>query len=144
MLVDRLGPALLAMPAGLFVDGIALLIAGSVMSNLSESGERAAARWRARVTELRQVMRAGGAGSSLRDFERWLPLAIGAGFGARWLKAFDAQLAAEGSEIAWMKAMGSVADARATMAMVIAISGASSSGGAGAGAGAGGGSSGAG
>jgi hypothetical protein len=144
LLVDRLGPALLAMPAGVFVDAIAFLIAGSAMSNLSEPGERAAARWRARVTELRQVMRLRGAGYSLQDFERWLPLAIGAGFGAGWLKAFDTQLAADSGEIAWIKTMGSVADARATMAMVIAISGASHAGGAGAGAGAGGGSSGAG
>ena len=140
-LADRLGQALLAMPAGVFADAVAFIIAGSVLSLLSEKGARDAARWRARVAEIRQVIRAKGAGYSLTDFERWLPIAIGAGMGGPWVRAFDAQLRAEGTEIAWMKAMGSPADARASIAMIVAISGASHSGGAGGGAGAGGGSS---
>lgn len=145
LLMDSVGPALLAMPAGLCVDAIIFLVGGSAMSRLSETGERSAARWRARVTECRQVMRAGGAGASLRDFERWLPLAIGAGFGGRWLKTFDGPLREEGREMSWLKAMGSPDDARASIAMIVAISGASHAGGAGgAGGGAGGGSSGAG
>lgn len=141
---DRLGPALLAIPAGVFVDALAFIIGGSVLSQLSELGERDAARWRARVAEIRQVIRARGAGFSLIDFERWLPLAIGIGQGGRWLKTFDLQLRAEGTDIAWMKTMGSPEDARASIAMIVAISGASHAGGAGGGAGAGGGSSGAG
>ena len=144
LLIESLGPALLAMPAGLFVDAIAFLIGGSAMSRLSESGERSAARWRARVTECRQMMRARGEGASLSDFERWLPLEIGAGNGARWLKAFDVQLRAAGTDLAWLKRMGTAEDARAAIVMIIAISGASHGGSGGSGAGAGGGSSGAG
>ncbi len=139
--VDHLGPALLAIPAGVCVDAIAFLIGGSVLSQLSDRGERDAARWRARVAEIRQIVRARGAGYSLTDFEQWMPLAIGIGQGGRWLNAFDAQLRAAGSDIAWMKTIGSPEDARASIAMIVAISGASHPGGAGGGAGAGGGSS---
>lgn len=144
LLVDRFGAAMLAMPAALLFDAAAFMIAGRLFSGLSESGEREAARWRARVTELRQIIRAKGAGASLAEFERWLPLAIGAGLGGRWLKTFDAQLRDSGTDIAWLKTMGSPEDARASMAMIVAISGASHAGGAGGssgGASAGGGSS---
>jgi hypothetical protein len=148
LFIVDLGPALLAVPGGVFVDAIAFLVAGRALSNLSDAGERSAARWRARVAELRQIMRAGGDGNSLGDFERWLPIAIGAGFGGRWVKTFDRDLRAGGADIAWLKAMGSPEDAHATIAMIVAMSGASSAGssaaGAGAGGGAGGGSSGAG
>jgi len=148
LFLETLGPALLASPAGLAVDAVLFALGAGALSRLSESGERAAARWRARVTDVREVIRAKGAGSSLRDFERWLPLAIAAGIGGRWLKAFDAQLVDGGANLAWLKTMGAAADARASLAMMVAISGAShrggGAGGGGGGAGAGGGSSGAG
>lgn len=139
---ERYGLGILAMPIGVFVDALLFLLASRSMSALSEAGEREAARWRARVAELRQVIRTRAAGNSLHDFETWLPVAIGAGLGGQWLKAFDAQLTADGADIAWMKSMGSAEDARASLAMMVAISGASHAGGAGVGgAGGGGGSS---
>ena len=144
--VESLGPALMAIPGGLAIDAFMFALGAEALSRLSVSGERAAARWRARVTECRQVIRAGGESVSLRDFERWFPLAIGAGDGARWLKTFDAPLRASGADIAWLKTIGSPEDAGASIAMMVAISGASHAGGGagGAGGGAGGGSSGAG
>lgn len=138
---DRLGPALLAIPGGVFVDGLAFMIAGQALSHLSEAGERAAARWNVRKGLLRDVIKTKGAGASLRDFECWLPVAIGAGMGGRWLRTFDAQLRASGADISWLRAMGSPDDALASITMMVAISGASHGGGAGGGAGAGGGSS---
>jgi len=110
--VESLGPALLAIPGGIAIDAFLFALGAEALSRLSESGERASARWRARATELRQVMKAGGACSSLADFERWLPLGIGGGVGGRWLKTFDAQLCAEGIDIVWLKSMGSAEDAR--------------------------------
>lgn len=141
-----LGPAPLSLPAVTFVVGLIYIFVSRVMSQVSAEGRREAERWRARVTELKAVIRNGVSGQSPADFDRWFPLAIGAGLGGAWLKAFAAELAASGSEIGWLRAMGSPADAAASLAMIVAISGASHAGGSGAGAagGAGGGSSGAG
>jgi hypothetical protein len=142
LFAERYGLAILAMPLGVFVDALMFVLTSRGISALSEAGEREAARWRARVTDLRQVIREKAAGRSLHDFEQWLPVAIGAGLGGQWLKAFDAQLKMDGADIAWMKSMGTPEDAHASLAMMVAISGASHSGGAGAGgAGGGGGSS---
>jgi len=141
LFADRLGAALLAIPGAVFIDALAFVIAGQAMSRLSEVGERAAARWKVRVALLRAIITAKGRGASLAEFQQWLPLAIGAGEGGRWLKAFDAQLCSGGADIAWLRAMGSPEDALASITMMVAISGASHSGGAGGGAGAGGGSS---
>jgi hypothetical protein len=115
------------------------------MSVLSEAGVREAARWRARVAELRDIVKRGVSGQSPQDFERWFPLAIGAGLGRQWLNAFAPLLAAGNPELAWLKLIGSPADAMASLGTMMAISGSSHSGGAGSGGGgAGGGSSGAG
>lgn len=145
LLADRLGPAPVVLPAVLFLTGLVYVIVASAMSTLSEPALREAARWQARVAELKVIIKGGVSGHSPLEFERWFPLAIGAGLGARWLKAFEAQLTAGGADLAWLRAMGSPADAAASLAMIVAVSGASNSGGAGgAGGGAGGGSSGAG
>ncbi len=144
-LADRFGPAPAAIPAVVFLVGLIYIIVAGVMSVFSESGVREAARWQARVDELKNTIKDGVSGQSPKDFERWFPLAIGAGIGAKWLRAFDAQLAASGADLGWLKAMGSPADAASSLAAMVAISGASHAGGAGgAGGGAGGGSSGAG
>lgn len=144
-LPGRLGLVPVVVPASLFLVGFIYLIVSAAMSVLSEAGFREAAAWRARVAELKSLIKTGVSGQSLQDFERWFPLAIGAGIGRRWLKAFAPQLAAGSQELGWLNAMGSPADAAASLAMLVAISGASHSGGSGgAGGGAGGGSSGAG
>lgn len=139
--IDSLGPALLTIPAALFADAFMFFLGGEALSRLSDAGENAAVQWRLRVAELRQVIKQPGAARSLSEFERGLPLAIGAGLGGRWLKKFEAQLSAEGADIAWLKAMGSAADVQASLAVMVAISGASHGGGAGGGAAGGGGSS---
>jgi hypothetical protein len=141
-MADRFGPFPLAIPAVVFVTGLIYVVVSSAISVLSESGLREAARWRARVAELKTIIKEGVSGRSLRDFERWFPLAIGAGIGGRWLKAFKAPLESGGAEIAWLSAMGSPADAAASLAMIVAVSGASHSGGHGAGGSGGGGAGG--
>jgi hypothetical protein len=148
MLEPSLGPAPSALPAVVVVVGLVYVVVSMGMSVLSESGLREAAAWRARVGELKAIIKKGVDVESPKDFERWFPLAIGAGIGGRWLRAFWPQLIAGNSEIAWLQALGSPADAAASLAIIIAVSGASHAGGAGgsagAGGGAGGGSSGAG
>lgn len=132
--VPRLGPGVLAIPGALFADALVFLIAGNALSRLTESGMRAGARWRARLDELRRVIGAKDDARSLSEFERWLPVAIGAGEGGRWLKAFDAELRASGRDLAWLRAMGSADDAHHMLATMVAVSGATSHGGGGAGA----------
>jgi hypothetical protein len=139
-----LGPAVLAIPAGLFVGGLLFIAVGASTSTLSDNGVREAARWRLRATQLRDVIKAGAGGESLREFERWFPFAIGAGLGGKWLRAFSARLREDGKDIEWMRLMGSPEDAHASLAMMVAMSGASngaSGAGAGGGGAAGGGSS---
>lgn len=145
LFVDSLGPALLAIPAGVFVDALAFMIAGQTMSTLSDGGVRASRRWQQRVAWMREVLSQNDgnpASRGLADFQQWLPLAIGAGLGKRWVKSFASQLREEGSQIEWLRAMGSPADALMMIDAMVVISSAShSGGGAAAGAGAGGGSS---
>ncbi len=140
LFAGRLGAAPIAIPGAILIVGIVFLIVSSAMSVLSEAGLREAARWQARLAELKEIIKGGVSGRSTQDFERWFPLAIGAGLGSRWLKAFEAQLTAAGASIGWLKALGSPADAAASLAMMVAVTGSSHSGGGGAG----GGSSGAG
>lgn len=145
LVTDRLGPAPVILPAVILLVGLIYIVVASALSMLSEAGVREAARWQARVEELKNIIKGGVTGQSPKDFERWFPLAIGAGLGGKWLKAFESQLSSDGADLAWLKAMGSPADAAHSLAMMVAVSGASHSGGAGgAGGGAGGGSSGAG
>lgn len=143
--VDSLGAALLAMPAAVFIDALAFLIAGQMLETLSDAGERASQQWQQRAAWMRDVVSQRDGDSAPRgipEFEQWLPFAIGAGLGKRWVKRFDDALRKSGSQIEWLNAMGTAADALVTMDMMIAVSSAShGSSGAGAGAGAGGGSS---
>jgi hypothetical protein len=144
-LAERFGPAPVVIPAALLVVGLIYVIASAGMSVLSESGVREAARWRARVSELKSIIANGASGQSPLDFERWFPLAIGANLGRRWLKVFSPILTAGNPELGWLKLMGSPADATESLGAMVAVSHSSYSGGAGgAGGGAGGGSSGAG
>lgn len=142
LLADRLGPAPVVIPAVVFLMGLVYVVVASAMSTLSEPALREAARWQTRVAELKAMMKGGVSGHSPLEFERWFPLAIGAGLGGRWLKAFEPQLTAGGTDLVWLRAMGSPAEAAVSLATIVAVSGASHSGGAGGGAG--GGSSGAG
>jgi hypothetical protein len=144
-LIDRFGPAPIAIPAAVFVTGLIYLIVSAATSVISEAGLREAARWKARVGELKAVIKNGADDQSPQDFERWFPLAIGARLGRQWLKVFAPILTAGNPELGWLKLMGSPADAAASLGMMMAVSHSSHSGGAGgAGGGAGGGSSGAG
>jgi hypothetical protein len=142
LLTDRLGPAPVILPAVILLVGLVYIIVASAMSMLSESGVTEAARWQARVGELKNIIKDGASGQSPKDFERWFPLAIGAGVGGKWLKAFDAQLASGSADLSWLSAMGSPAEAAHSLAMMVAVSGASHSGGAGGAGGAGGGAGG--
>lgn len=144
LLMDRLGPVPIAIPVVIIVTGLIYMIVSNGMSVKSEAALAEAARWRARVAELKEIIAGGVSGQSPLDFERWFPLAIAAGIGAKWLKAFREQLAASGADLEWLRAIGSPEDAVASLGMLVAISGASHSGSAGAGGAAGGGSSGAG
>lgn len=150
LLEPRFGPAPSLLPAAVFIVGLVYVAVAGGMSALSEAGLREAAGWRARVAELKAIIKNGVASQSPKDFERWFPLAIGAGIGGRWLRAFGPQLVAGNADIAWLAAMGAPADAYASLAVIVAVSGATHSGGAvgggsgGAGGAAGGGSSGAG
>lgn len=145
VLASGLGPAPVALPGVILLMGLVYVVVASAMSMLSESGVNEGARWQARVVELKAIIKGGVSGHSPQDFDRWFPVAIAAGIGGRWLKVFEPQLTASGAELGWLRAMGSPADAAASLAMMVAVTGASHSGGAGgAGGGAGGGSSGAG
>ena len=142
-LIGSLGPAVMAIPAAVFLDSVGFLVGGQVLSRLSDLGTHEAARWQARVIELRAVAR-GADGHTLGEFEQWFPLAIGAGFGGRWLKGFRPQLQSSGAELGWVKLMGSPEDLDVALDAVMAESGASHGDGAGSGGdggGAGGGSS---
>lgn len=142
-LVPQWGPGLMAIPAAVFVDGVGFVLGSQLLSRLSDAGEHEAARWRARVAELRVVVKA-GAGQSIGEFDRWLPLAIGAGLGTKWVKTFAGPLRDQGRELGWMAAMGAPEDVQGALHAVILTAGATHSGGAAsssAGAGAGGGSS---
>lgn len=142
VLASGLGPAPVALPGVIFLMGLVYVVVASAMSMLSGSGVNEGARWQARVAELKAIIKGGVSGHSPKDFERWFPLAIGAGIGGQWLKVFEPQLTGSGAELGWLRAMGSPADAAASLAMMVAVTGASHSGGAGgAGGGAGGGSS---
>lgn len=144
LLAPKLGPAPLSLAGVTFAVGIIYIVVSNAMSLLAEPGIREAARWDARVAELKEIVKHGVSGQSTRDFERWFPTAIAAGFGGKWLKAFAAQLSDEGAELAWLTALGSPADAAAALAVIVAASTATHGGGAGGAGGAGGGSSGAG
>jgi uncharacterized membrane protein len=145
VLVDRLGPVPIAIPVVVIVTGLIYIIVSAAMSVKSEAALAEAPRWRARVAELEQIIAGGVSGQSPLDFERWFPLAIAAGIGAKWLRAFREQLQASGADLAWMKLMGSPAEAAASLEMMVIASGASHGGAGAGGAGAaGGGSSGAG
>ena len=147
-LEPRFGPAPTAIPASVVVVGIVFVVAAARTQILSDAGFREAAGWRARIAELKEIIKNGVTSQGPEDFARWFPLAIGAGIGGRWLKAFWAQLTADNSALGWLQAMGAPADAAASLATIIAVSGASHAGAGGgtggAGGGAGGGSSGAG
>jgi len=145
LLAPGLGPAPLSLSAVTFIVGAMYVVVASAMSVLAEPGVREAARWDARVEALKEVVKDGISGQSIEEFARWFPVAIGAGFGGKWLKAFEGQLAERGAELSWMAALGSPADATASLMVIVAASTAAhGGGGAGGGAGAGGGSSGAG
>jgi hypothetical protein len=144
LLAPRLGPAPLSLAGVTFAVGIIYIVVSNAMSLLAEPGLREAASWDARVAELKDIVKHGVSGHSTRDFERWFPIAIAAGFGGKWLKAFASQLTEAGAELAWLKALGSPADAAASLAVIVAASTATHGGGAGGAGGAGGGSSGAG
>jgi hypothetical protein len=140
-LIDRFGPVPITMPVAVVVTGLIYLIVSAAMSVKSEAGMNEAARWRARVAELKQIIKDGVSGQSPLDFERWFPLAIGAGMGGRWLKAFRAQLETAGTTLEWMRTIGSPDTVVASLETMVMVSGASHGGGAGAGGAAGGGSS---
>jgi hypothetical protein len=146
--VPALGPAPMLLAAALLIVAFIYLLTSAGMNVLCAQGRRDAARWAARAAALKDTVRRGVDGSSVAEFERWFPAAIGAGLGGKWLKAFTPILEREGADVGWLRAMGRPDEAAASLAAIIVVSGATHAGASGAGgagaAGAGGGASGAG
>jgi len=131
--------------AGLALAGLAGIITGAALSPLSDGGVRSASQWKAFARYLSGVRRNREPEVNPEAFERYLPYAVGFGFGPAWVKHFRKRgsVAIPG----WFQAVESVggADAAALASFITVIGAGHGSGAGGAGSGAsGGGASGAG
>jgi hypothetical protein len=132
--------------AGLALTGLSGIITGAVLSPLSDEGARSASMWKAFARYLNGVRRDREPESSPEIFERYLPYAVGFGFGAAWVKYFQRRRRLTAVP-AWFQAVeaagGADAAALAGIITVMSTGHGSAAGGAGGGA-SGGGASGAG
>lgn len=141
ILLDRLGPWPLLIPAAAGMSGVFGLILASSISPLTDAGQRVAARCRAFGKHLREVAAGKRSLHAPDAWERLVPYAAALGVGAAWAR----QMASHGVP-GWFNALAGEANPGASFVAVMsagAHAGGSGGGGAGAGGAAGGGSSGA-
>jgi hypothetical protein len=130
----------------LFVAGLAALIIGASISQLSIEGEHQAARWKGFIAYLREVSRGGEPAIRPDMFEHYLPFAAGAGFAQEWAKYFQKKDGTpmpewfrtlngtlDGGEFAAIVAFMAVSDSSASLSADSGGSGASGGGASGAG-----------
>ncbi len=134
----HLGDVPLVVPGAVVLSGLAFVIAGGVMSVLSETGAAAAAQWRARRTWITLASKNRSETMSAADVARWFPVSAGFGLAHPVLKASKGSLGQGAAAFEWL---GPVSHPDAALTVILASTASASYGGNGGGGGAGGGSS---
>ncbi len=88
-LAESMSYALMCLPAGIVISGLAMLVAASAMPSKTQKGAEEAAKWNAFREYMRNLQQYQDVESAAQNFSRFLPYAVAFGFERSWIKRFE-------------------------------------------------------
>jgi uncharacterized membrane protein YgcG len=86
---DILIPALMCIPAGIVMSGLAMLLGASAMPSKTPKGALEAAKWSAFREYMQNLQKYGKVEEAAERFSKYLPYAIAFGFERSWIRRFS-------------------------------------------------------